>query len=148
MPKNIESDRYVLIRALEVLGDTEYVELLRNSESKIGKSVKKMSTDLKKIEPRELCNEPWKICTAFAIDVDDLNEKKLWNSDFVWLEDNESLENFLIVEAPVVNNFGKKNTSTRPVSRYYVLGNPCVGNRNIEFEHQESAFQYVQNFQY
>ncbi|XP_043280101.1 DNA-3-methyladenine glycosylase-like isoform X3 [Venturia canescens] len=136
-----EPDSYVLVRALQILGDTEYVELLRNSESKIGKSVKVMNDDIKTIEPRELCDQPWKICTAFALDVDDMNSKKLWNSKFIWLEqDDESSKTFLMVEAPLVKNFGENNSSPRKLRRYYVLGNPCVGNRNIEFESQAYLF--------
>lgn len=127
----------MLIRALEVLVEADYVELLRNTESKMGESVKLMKERVETVELHELCNDPSKICTAFAIDIDDLGGKNLWSSSYIWLENNSIEESFLIVAAPRTSD-----ESITTNSRFYILGNPCVSYRNPEFEDLAYVLQY------
>ena len=93
-----------------------------------------MSAKIKSLNNHELCNDPSKICTSFAIDLDDINAKNIWDSTVIWVENDPSVTSLNIVAAP----HSIDNDSSEKLLRYYILDNPCVQNRNPKFE--DSAY--------
>ncbi|TGZ50268.1 Dna-3-methyladenine glycosylase [Temnothorax longispinosus] len=81
-----EGNAHVLIKAVEPLVGLEYMELLRNMRRKDNGREKQIATHATRLKQHELCNNPFKICDAFAIDQDAFDRKLAYACNNLWLE--------------------------------------------------------------
>ncbi|KMQ95974.1 dna-3-methyladenine glycosylase [Lasius niger] len=81
-----EGNAHVLIKAVEPLVGLEYMELLRNMERKDNGREKQIARRVTRLKQYELCNNPFKICDAFAIDQDAFDRKLAYACNSLWLE--------------------------------------------------------------
>lgn len=127
---SLESSAHVLIKAIEPMLGLEYMELLRNMELKKNKKEKKIVKNVQNFKKYELCNDPIKICTAFAIDEDNFNQKKIDECSDLWIECDPYIKSTTIVAA----NSDNSKSSKGKVWRYYVLGSSSVIYRDTKSE--------------
>ncbi|XP_076391142.1 putative 3-methyladenine DNA glycosylase isoform X1 [Megachile rotundata] len=123
-----ESGRYVLIKAVEPLLGLDYMELLRNMKYGKDRKENKLVDNVRFFKRYELCNNPSKICIAFVIDEDNFNQKKIYESDNLWIECDPYIKSTTIVAA------GSQNGVKPKMCRYYVLGSSSVTHRDIKAE--------------
>ncbi|XP_012271923.1 uncharacterized protein LOC105695161 isoform X3 [Orussus abietinus] len=129
-----EPGTYVLVRAVEPICNLQYMELLRNTRLKVDRQEKEMVQDVGTIDSTELCNDPFKLCTAFFIERDALNGKELQSSTEIWLERDLLYKSVTIVSAPRVGIPPSEEAYEINLSRFYILGNACVSQRDIPYE--------------
>ena len=108
----------------------DYMELLRNMQTKQNKKEKEIVKNVKNFKKYELCNSPTKICTTFVIDEDSFNQKKIYESSDLWIECDPHIRSTTIVAA----NSDDSNNNKQKVWRYYVLGSSSVSHRDIKSE--------------
>ncbi|CAD1473226.1 unnamed protein product, partial [Heterotrigona itama] len=113
-----ESRAHVLIKAVEPMLGLDYMELLRNMQTKQNKKEKEIVKNAKNFKKFELCNSPTKICTTFVIDEDSFDQKKIYECSDLWIECDSHIKSTTIVAA----NSDDSNNNKRKVWRYYVLG--------------------------
>lgn len=107
----------------------DYMELLRNMQSEKNKKEKKIVKNVRSFKRYELCNSPTKICTAFVIDEDSFNQKKIYECSDLWIECDPHIKSTTIVAA----NSDDSNNEQK-MWRYYVLGSSSVSHRDIKCE--------------
>ncbi|XP_035727255.1 DNA-3-methyladenine glycosylase-like isoform X1 [Vespa mandarinia] len=129
-----ESDGYVLIKAVEPLLGLDYMELLRNMHVKENKKEKEIVKNVKQIKTTDLCNNSFKICTAFVIDEDEFNQKYIYNCNNLWIEHDSCIKSTTIVTVPPVHIESLSEKQPIKLSRYYILGNPNVSEYNRDNE--------------
>ncbi|XP_047356892.1 DNA-3-methyladenine glycosylase-like isoform X2 [Vespa velutina] len=129
-----ESDGYVLIKAVEPLLGLDYMELLRNMHVKENKKEKEIVKNVKQIKTTDLCNNSFKICTAFVIDEDEFNQKYIYNCNNLWIEHDSCIKSITIVTVPPVHIESLSEKQPIKLSRYYILGNPNVSEYNRDNE--------------
>ncbi|XP_050489997.1 putative 3-methyladenine DNA glycosylase isoform X1 [Bombus huntii] len=125
-----ESGAHVLIKAVEPMLGLDYMELLRNMQTKENKKEKEIVKNVQNFKKYELCNNPTKICTAFVIDEDIFNQKKIYECSDLWIEYDPYIKSTTIVAA----NSDDSNNNKEKVWRYYVLGSSSVSHRDIKSE--------------
>ncbi|XP_048267592.1 putative 3-methyladenine DNA glycosylase isoform X1 [Bombus terrestris] len=125
-----ESGAHVLIKAVEPMLGLDYMELLRNMQTKENKKEKEIVKNVQNFKKYELCNNPAKICTAFVIDEDIFNQKKIYECSDLWIEYDPYIKSTTIVAA----NSDDSNNNKKKVWRYYVLGSSSVSHRDIKSE--------------
>lgn len=108
----------------------DYMELLRNMQTKKNKKEKEIVKNVQNFKKYELCNNPTKICTAFVIDEDIFNQKKIYECSDLWIEYDPYIKSTTIVAA----NSDDSNNNKEKVWRYYVLGSSSVSHRDIKSE--------------
>lgn len=121
----------MLIRTIEPLLGTQYIELLMNTEKLLNIKETQMKKIIKPIKSHELCNKPSKICTAFVIEKEIFHGYNLITCDTLWIENKTDKSPIGIVAAPRIDQSLKKK-----LLRFYMLGNHCITNRNISCEDQ------------
>ncbi|XP_046838867.1 putative 3-methyladenine DNA glycosylase isoform X2 [Vespa crabro] len=129
-----ESDGYVLIKAVEPLLGLDYMELLRNMHVKENKKEKEIVKNVKQIKTTDLCNNSFKICTAFVIDEDEFNQKYIYNCNNLWIEHDSCIKSTTIVTVPPIHIESLSEKQPIKLSRYYILGNPNVSEYNRDNE--------------
>jgi len=108
------------------------MELLKNMRWKDNgreKQTARLSTHLKQYK---LCNNPFKICDAFAIDQNSFDRKFVYACNNLWLESQPFVRPPTIVAIPSKNL--KLDDSYVIKTRYYVLGSASVDEKNSECE--------------
>ncbi|KYQ47640.1 DNA-3-methyladenine glycosylase [Trachymyrmex zeteki] len=98
-----EGNAHVLIKAVEPLVGLEYMELLKNMQWKDNgreKQTARLATHLKQYK---LCNNPFKICDAFAIDQNAFDRKFAYACNNLWLESQPFVRPPTIVAIPPEN---------------------------------------------
>lgn len=120
----------MLIKTVEPILGLDYMELLRNMQYEKNKKEKKIVKNVQRIKQYELCNSPSKICTAFVIDEDNFDQKKIYESNELWIECDPYIKSTTIVAAPANNS----EHSEWKIWRYYVLGSASVIHRDIKSE--------------
>jgi len=118
---------------MEPLVGLEYMELLRNMRRKNndGKE-KQIARHAMHLKQYELCNNPFKICDAFAIDQDAFDQKLAYACNNLWFESQSFVRSPTIVAIPSKNL--KSNDNHVVKMRYYVLGSASVNEKNSECE--------------
>ncbi|XP_018047242.1 PREDICTED: DNA-3-methyladenine glycosylase-like isoform X4 [Atta colombica] len=127
-----EGNAHVLIKAVEPLMGLKYMELLKNMRWKDNgreKQTARLATHLKQYK---LCNNPFKICDAFAIDQNSFDRKFVYACNNLWLESQPFVRPPTIVAIPSKNL--KSDDSYVIKTRYYVLGSASVDEKNSECE--------------
>lgn len=110
----------------------EYMELLRNMRRKDNGTEKQIAKHVTHLKQYELCNNPFKICDAFAIDQDIFDRKLAYACNNLWLENQSFVRSPTIVAIPSEN---PKSDDDRAIkTRYYVLGSASVDEKNSECE--------------
>ncbi|XP_032674632.1 probable DNA-3-methyladenine glycosylase isoform X3 [Odontomachus brunneus] len=127
-----EVSAYVLIRAVEPLVGLEYMELLRNMQLKDNGREKQIADRVTRLKQYELCDNPFKICDAFAIDQDTFDRKFAHACNNLWLESQPFVRSPTIVAVPLKDH--ESNDIYIRKMRYYVLGSASVSERNSERE--------------
>lgn len=121
-----------MIKAVEPLVGFEYMELLRNMRRKDNGREKQIARRAMRLKQYELCNNPFKICDAFAIDQDIFDRKLAYACNNLWLEGQPFVRSPTIVAVP---SEALKSDDNRAIkTRYYVLGSASVGEKNSECE--------------
>lgn len=110
----------------------EYMELLRNVRCKNNGSEKQIAKRVTRLKQYELCNNPSKICDAFAIDQDVFDRKLAYACSSLWLECQPFIRSPTIVAVPSKDSMSVDNCMK--TARYYVLGSASVGEKNSEYE--------------
>lgn len=123
---------HVLIRAAEPLMGAEFMELLRNMRRKDNGREKLIVRNTSRLKQCELCNNPFKICDAFAIERDAFDRKLAYACSSLWLESQPSVKYPTIVSVPFKYHGTDNNYVKR--TRYYVLGSASVSKRDFECE--------------
>ena len=114
----------VLIRALEPVDGVEAMRVNRVKKRKNGGDIKK---------DKDLCNGPSKLCQALDVDKD-LNCVDLSESDEVWVERGDDVDDDQRVNTTRVGIDGAGAECARLKLRWYILGNPCVSVRDKQAE--------------
>lgn len=115
---------------MEPLVGLEYMELLRNMQLKDNGREKQIVRRAVRLKQYELCNKPFKICDAFAIDRDAFDQKLAYACNNLWLENQPFVRSPTIVAVPPKYS---NDICTRTM-RYYVLGSASVSEKNFERE--------------
>lgn len=118
---------------MEPLVGLEYMELLRNMERKANGRENQIARRVTRLKQHELCNNPFKICDAFAIDRDAFNRKLAYACNNLWLECQPFVRSPTIVAVPSKDSTSDNVNCMKP-TRYYVLGSASVGEKNSEYE--------------
>lgn len=113
----------------------DYMELLRNMQPENERKEKRIVENVQNIKRYELCNSSIKICTAFVIDEDSFNQKKIYECNDLWIECDPYIKSTTIVAA----NSNDSNSNEENVWRYYVLGSSSVSDRDIKSEEHAYA---------
>ncbi|KYN11919.1 DNA-3-methyladenine glycosylase [Trachymyrmex cornetzi] len=103
-----EGNAHVLIKAVEPLMGLEYMELLKNMRWKDNGREKQTARPATHLKQYKLCNNPFKICDAFAIDQNSFDRKFAYACNNLWL--------------PIPSENLKSDNSYIIKTRYYVLG--------------------------
>ena len=119
----------MLIKAVEPILGLDYMELLRNMQFERTKE-KRILKKAHRIKTYELCNGPSKICTAFFIEEDNFNEKKIYECNDLWVEIDPYIKYTTIVAA----HPNDSEHSKQKMWRYYVLGSNSVTDRDVRSE--------------
>ncbi|XP_077262927.1 putative 3-methyladenine DNA glycosylase isoform X1 [Temnothorax americanus] len=127
-----EGNAHVLIKAVEPLVGLEYMELLRNMRRKDDGREKQIAAHATRLKQYELCNNPFKICDAFAIDQDAFDRKLAYACNNLWLESQPFVKSPTIVAVPSETPKSDNNRAVK--TRYYVLGSVSVDEKNSEYE--------------
>ncbi|XP_031837336.1 putative 3-methyladenine DNA glycosylase isoform X3 [Nomia melanderi] len=126
-----ESSAYVQIKAVEPILGLDYMELLRNMQFENNRKEKKIKKIVSCIKQYELCNSPFKICAAFDINEDNLNEKQIYKSKELWIENDPYIKFTTIVAAhPSIDT----KYGVQKARRYYVLGSSSVTRKDVKSE--------------
>ncbi|XP_017884889.1 DNA-3-methyladenine glycosylase-like isoform X1 [Ceratina calcarata] len=125
-----ESGAYVLIKAVEPMLGLDYMELLRNMQTEKDRKEKRLVKNVKHFKVYELCNSPTKICTAFVIEEESFDQKKIYECSGLWIEYDPYIKSTTIVAA---NSDGSDDRKQK-VLRYYVLGSSSVSRKDTESE--------------
>ncbi|XP_052261709.1 uncharacterized protein LOC127865786 isoform X2 [Dreissena polymorpha] len=120
-----ENGAAVLIRALQPLENLENMDKLR-TKGKEGASLMKKGG-------QGLCNGPSKLCQALGITKDAVNKVKLQESDSVWLEKGEDIDDKDIVCCKRINIDYAGDWVEKPL-RFYVRGNGFVSIKDKDAE--------------
>jgi len=104
------------------------MELLRNMQRKDNGREKQIARRATRLKQYELCNNPFKICDAFAIDQDAFDRKLAYACSNLWLENQPFVRSPTIVAVP-----SETDNNHAVQTRYYVLGSASV-ERNSECE--------------
>lgn len=110
----------------------EYMELLRNMRRKDNGREKQIARHMTRLKQYELCNNPFKICDAFAIDQDTFDRKLAYTCSNLWFEKQPFVRSPTIVAIP--SEIPKSDDSHVIKTRYYVLGSASVNEKNSECE--------------
>lgn len=113
------------------------MELLRNMQRKDNGRQKRIADRVTRLKQYELCNNPFKICDAFAIDEDIFNQKPVYACCNLWFENQSFVRSPTIVAVPSKdhNNYKVEHESIN-VTRYYILGSASVSERDYKCEEQ------------
>lgn len=115
----------VLIRGVEPLTGSELMLQNRSARRKDGGD---------KLKPKDISNGPSKLCDALNITKEEINFKSLLDNDLIWLEDNETIDEKIIVTCKRIGIEGAgKPWSDLPL-RFYILGNKSVSVRDKKAE--------------
>ncbi|XP_029168945.1 DNA-3-methyladenine glycosylase-like isoform X1 [Nylanderia fulva] len=128
-----EGNAHVLIKAVEPLMGLEYMELLRNMERKANGREKQIARRVTRLKQYELCDNPFKICDAFAIEQDAFDRKLAYACNNLWLESQPFVRSPTIVAVPAKDS-ASDNVNCTKTTRYYVLGSASVGDKDPEYE--------------
>lgn len=120
-----------MIRAVEPLVGLEYMELLRNMQLKENEKEKHIAKRVVRLKQYELCNNPFKICDAFAINQDAFDQKLAYACNSLWFESQPFVRSPTIVAIPSDHDLNEIYVRKM---RYYVLGSTSVSERNSERE--------------
>lgn len=124
-----ESGGAVLIRAVEPLEGHAEMKMLRALKRKSGGS---------ELKDKDLCSGPSKLCQAFNITKESINEQDLTKSAEIWLEDGEDIVDNAIVTTTRIGIEGAGAESVMKPYRFYILGNIHVSVRDKKKEHEIS----------
>ncbi|XP_018355542.1 PREDICTED: DNA-3-methyladenine glycosylase-like isoform X5 [Trachymyrmex septentrionalis] len=127
-----EGNAHVLIKAVEPLMGLEYMELLKNMRWKDNRRENQTARLATHLKQYKLCNNPFKICDAFAIDQNSFDRKFAYACNNLWLESQPFVRPPTIVAIPSENL--KSDDSYVIKTRYYVLGSTSVNEKNSECE--------------
>lgn len=117
---------------MEPLVGIEYMELLRNMRRKDNGRENQIARRATRLKQYELCNNPSKICDAFAIDQDTFDQKLAYVCNNLWLESQPFVRSPTIVAVP--SEIPKSDNNRAVKTRYYVLGSASVDEKDSECE--------------
>lgn len=118
----------VLIRSLE---PKEGIDIMEKERSKAKKD------QTKKLKHKDFCNGPSKLCQSLHITKNAINKLDMTSSDKIWLEDNKTINDDMIVVSKRININYAEDWVDKPL-RFYVLGNQCV---SVKDKEAEKAFE-------
>lgn len=95
----------------------EYMELMRNMNLQEDKKTKRLSSTVKSISAKELCNSPTNICSAFAIEAVDFHHKHICKNNELWINDNSESVNVVALSSEE-KCFVSHNINYKPLLRY------------------------------
>lgn len=118
----------------------------RNSPAKKQKLIKSKQTlssndwdqpnKKSKLQDRDLCNGPSKLCISMDITIEYLNKRHICESEEMWVQDLDCESNITIVESSRIGigDFAKEWKAK--LLRFYILGNKCVSKTDKKMESQ------------
>jgi len=117
---------------MEPLMGLEYMEMLRNM--RCNNDGKEKQIVKRAVHPKQydLCNNPFKICHAFAISQDAFDQKLAYACHNLWFEKQPFIRSPTIVSVSSENHNSDHDGVKK--TRYYVLGSASIDERNIECE--------------
>ncbi|XP_043280100.1 putative 3-methyladenine DNA glycosylase isoform X2 [Venturia canescens] len=117
----------VLLRALEPLVGVEEMTNRRTTR------LKSRQGEAKKLAKHEICNGPSKLCIALEIDKSHC-KYSICNYKSMWIENDETTEDFKIVESTRIGIDSAGPEWANKLLRYYIFGNTSVSKRDKKAE--------------
>lgn len=124
----------VLLRALEPLNGKEVMHALRSNDSKT-RSTSKVTSEYfstptpqkrKKLDDKDLCSGPAKLCLALDIQKENINKQDLVTSQDIWVEDDGSNVTEIIATSPRIGIGPRAGIHAFTEYRFFLQGNPFV----------------------